>query len=191
MAKTSAEIERDFIQSLPAETGQNLEQWLKALKANPLDKRNEQIEWLKTERGWGHMNASLLVGIYHNHGRPVYGQASDLLENQFAKAEHLRPAFERLKAIVLERFPQAQLIPKKTYISFTQKREFLAVNVKSKELRLGLDLGDVAFSDNLQKAKLSGPMPRFTHMIVLGPEDTLHDRDWIWINQSHQRVHPG
>ena len=32
------------------------------------------------------MNASLLAGIYLNHGKPVYGSTDELLDNQFAKA---------------------------------------------------------------------------------------------------------
>lgn len=70
----------------------------------------------------------------------------------------------------LDRFlPAARLIPKKTYLSFTDVREFVAVNLRPGELRLCLDLGNEPFSTGLRKAVLTGPMPRFTHMLVLGP----------------------
>lgn len=65
--------------------------------------------------------------------------------------------------------PAARLIPKKTYLSFTDVREFVAVNLRPGELRLCLDLGNEPFSTGLRKAVLTGPMPRFTHMLVLGP----------------------
>ena len=59
------------------------------------------------------------------------------------------------------------MIPKKTYVSYAAKREFAAINIKSKEIRLGMDLGDQPFTEDLEKAKLTGPMPRISHMIVV------------------------
>lgn len=57
-------------------------------------KRNEVIAWLKSEHGFGHMNASLLAGIHANGGRPVYQSTDGLLESQFAKAVEMRPFYE-------------------------------------------------------------------------------------------------
>jgi predicted transport protein len=68
---------------------------------------------------------------------------------------------------IISEFQGTQLIPKKTYLSFTAVREFAAINVKPKEIRLGLDLGEEPFTEVLQKSKLIGPMPRISHMIIL------------------------
>ena len=60
---------------LEKETGKDLRAWMKIIDACPSKKRNEVIAWLKSEHGFGHMNASLLAGIHANGGKPVYRTA--------------------------------------------------------------------------------------------------------------------
>jgi hypothetical protein len=58
--------------------GKPLSEWVKVIAAAPVTKRNDLVKWLKEKNGFGHMNASLLAGIYLNHGKPVYGSTEDL-----------------------------------------------------------------------------------------------------------------
>ena len=70
-----------------------------------------------------------------------------------------------------------------------ENREFAAVNIKPKVLRIGLDLGDRAFDEKIEKAKLTGPMPRISHMVVLTDVAQL-DADLVdALKQSHSRCH--
>ena len=85
MAKTSTEIEQDFINGLKTETGKDLLYWLSTIKESGIEKRNDIIKWLKVKHGFGHMNANLLLGIYSNDGKPVYSSKQNLLDNQLAK----------------------------------------------------------------------------------------------------------
>lgn len=167
MQKTSGEFEKEFMDSLAATTGRDLASWLKTLDASGITKRNEMIAWIKSEHGFGHMNASLLAGLHANGGKPVYADTSELLDNQFAKAESMRPLFDELVGFIARTFESATVLPKKTYVSILEKREFAAINIKKAELRLGLDLGDRPFDDVVGKAKLTGPMPRISHQIVI------------------------
>ncbi|MCH8808011.1 MAG: hypothetical protein IH986_18245 [Planctomycetes bacterium] len=74
--------------------------------------------------------------------------------------------------------PRVEVHPTKTYVSFRGKREFAVASIKSKEIRVGLDLGDQPFRGRIEKAKTLGAMPRISHMIVVreaadvGPELT-------------------
>lgn len=76
MAKTSQQIEQEFIEGLKLSTGKDLKTWLSMVKKQGMEKRNDMINWLKKDLGFGHMNASLLIGIYLNDGKPVYANAS-------------------------------------------------------------------------------------------------------------------
>ncbi len=69
------------------------------------------------------------------------------------------------------------------------KREFAAVNIKPMELRIGLDLGDRPFDGNIEKAKLTGPMPRISHMVVLTEQHQLNDALADLLRASHARCH--
>jgi len=187
--KTSGEFEKEFMDGLEKRSGRNLSAWLETIDSFPSKKRNEVIAWLKSGHGFGHMDASLLGGIHRNGGKPVYASTDVLLDNQFAKAEVMRPFYEAFVVFIGENFPAATILPKKTYVSVLENREFAAINIKPKELRIGLDLGDRPFDEKIEKARLTGPMPRISHMVVLTDAGQL-DADLVdALKQSHSRSH--
>lgn len=187
MAKTPAEFEQEFIHTAKEKTGKSLEEWLDLVKPAGFTRQMEILNWLKREHHLNHMQAQFVAGIYLNDGKVVFQNETNLLENQFAKCEDMRPLFQHVSDRILKGFPGTQLIAKKTYLSFTDQREFAAINVKPKEIRLGIDLGDEPFDDLLQKAKLSGPMPRISHMVVLNNISQLNERVISYLNQSYNR----
>jgi len=187
MAKTPGEFEQEFIQTAKEKTGRSLDEWLEVIKPAGYTKQMEILKWLKEEHQLNHMQAGFLANIYLNNGQVVYQNESNLLDNQFAKCEEVRPLFESVSQKIISQFPDTQLIPKKTYVSFTAQREFAAINVKPKEIRLGLDLGDDAFNDILQKSKLSGPMPRISHMVVLTDISDFDEAVSAYLEKSYNR----
>jgi len=187
--KTSGEFEKEFMDGLKGSTGKDLSAWMKAIDGFGSKKRNEVIAWLKAEHGFGHMNASLLAGIYANGGKPVYQSTEGLLDAQFAKAAEMKDLFGAFLDFVKKTFPNSTVLPKKTYVSILENREFAAVNIKPKELRIGLDLGDRPFDDKIEKAKLSGPMPRISHMFVLTDPKQLDNSIAEALKESHSRCH--
>ncbi|MGE3468025.1 MAG: DUF5655 domain-containing protein [Pyrinomonadaceae bacterium] len=187
--KTSGEIEKEFIDGLKSSTGKDLKAWMTAIDGFGDKKRNDIIKVLKEQHGFGHMNASLLVGLHANGGKPVYASQDDLLENQFAKAADMKPLYNELIAFVQKAFPGTTILPKKTYVSIVDNREFGAINIKKAELRLGFDLGDRPFDGKVEKAKLTGPMPRISHMTVITDSGQLDAGIVDLLKQSHSRCH--
>lgn len=187
--KTSGEFEKEFVDGLEASTGNDLAAWMKIVDGCGTKKRNEVIAWLKTEHGFGHMNASLLAGIHANCGKLVYQSTDSLLDDQFAKAADMRALYEAFVAFIAENFPNTTFLPKKTYVSVLENREFGAVNIKKAELRIGLDLGDRPFDDAVEKAKLTGPMPRISHMVVATDTRRFNAELVDLLKQSHARCH--
>jgi hypothetical protein len=90
---------------------------------------------------------------------------------------------------VKKHFPNSTVLPKKTYVSILERREFAAINIKPKELRLGFDLGERAFDETVTKSKLSGPMPRISHMLVITDKAQLNNYLVKLLRLSHQRCH--
>lgn len=187
--KTSGEIEKEFIDNLKDSTGKDLADWLCEIKSSNLEKRNDILNLLKTDYHFGHMNASLLAGIYANGGKPVYGNTNELLENQFVKAETMRPLYDSLIKQIKNTFPNAAVLPKKTYISILEKREFAAINIKKTELRIGFDLGDRPFDEIVCKSKLTGPMPRISHQLTLIGEEQINGGLIELLQKSYSRSH--
>lgn len=188
MAKTSGEFEKEFIETSKEKTGKSVEQWSTIIKESGLGKQKEIMDFLKKDYGMNHLQANLMAGIFINGGKPVFIDEGNLLDNQFVKCQDIRPLYEQVSKKIMDEFKDTQLIPKKTYISFTAKREFAAINVKPGEIRLGMDLGDMPFNDRVMKTKLSGPMPRISHMVVL-KSMTDFDKELLeLLKKSYSRV---
>lgn len=66
-----AEKEREFVDGLAADTGRDLDQWMKAISAAGPAKRNDIIDWLR-QQGFAFPKASWLERIHHNGGRLIY-----------------------------------------------------------------------------------------------------------------------
>jgi hypothetical protein len=71
MAVDYAEKEREFLESLAADTGRDLSGWMTAISATSLTDRNAIIDWLR-QQGFLFARASWLERIHHNGGRPIY-----------------------------------------------------------------------------------------------------------------------
>ncbi len=71
------EKEREFLDSLKADTGRDLDEWMIEIRGQALTERNAIIDWLRRQ-GFRFSRASWLERIYHNGGKPIYaGQVDD------------------------------------------------------------------------------------------------------------------
>ncbi len=188
MAKSSYEVEKEFLEKIQKITGKTLQEWMEIFNKRGFSKRNEVLYWLKTEHGFGHVNASLLGGVYVNNGRPVYADSNELLDNQFKNREQLRALFDYLIEMIRNEFDGVAIIPKKTYVSISGKREFAAIAIKSKEIRLGMDLGDMAFNEEITPSKSLGAMPRISHMLFLTEKEQLNKKVVGCLHTANNRV---
>jgi hypothetical protein len=71
MSTDYAQMEREFLSSLKADTGRDLAAWMVAIQAQDLAHRNDIIDWLR-QQGFMFARASWLERIHHNGGRPIY-----------------------------------------------------------------------------------------------------------------------
>lgn len=66
-----AEVERQFLATLEADSGRTLEAWMAAIEVQGLAHRNDVIDWLRRQ-GFMFSKASWLERIHNNGGRPIY-----------------------------------------------------------------------------------------------------------------------
>lgn len=72
MAKTSGEIENEFIKNIKQKTGKTLKQWLALIRESGQRNRETIHAWLRKRYMLDYLQAQLLAGIYLNNGKPVY-----------------------------------------------------------------------------------------------------------------------
>lgn len=71
MSTDYGEKERQFLETLKADTGRALEDWMGAIAAQGLSGRNEIIDWLR-QQGFMFSKASWVERIHNNGGKPIY-----------------------------------------------------------------------------------------------------------------------
>lgn len=94
MATDYAGKEREFVASLGADTGRDLDGWMQAISGAGHAHRNDIIDWLR-QSGFTFANASWLERIHHNGGRLIYADDAPAIERaepRLAKAAAPRTA---------------------------------------------------------------------------------------------------
>ncbi len=188
MAKEARELEQAFIASLEDETGADLADWMRIVEAAGMQKNNEIVKWLKSEKDFNHMQATMLAGIFLNGGEPVFHYPT-LFRKIFAGKEKQRPLYDAIVANLQDSLPQILFIPTKTYVSIEEERVFGCAKINKTNIRVGLDLGDEPFGDYARKGVGLGAMPNITHMIELKDAAQIDERLAAYTRQAYERAH--
>jgi predicted transport protein len=98
-----------------------------------------------------------------------------VLEKLVATAKGYRPLYNHLEAQIRRAIPGVIIAARDRYVAFGAPLEFAAVTLHPTEIRLGLSLGDRAFDARLLQARLRGPGPGITHMVVLTDARQVND----------------
>jgi hypothetical protein len=122
--------------------------------------------------------------------KPVQGPANAAaeLEKLVSTAKGYRPLYHMLEAQIRQAVPGVAVSPQGRYVSFGAPNELAAVTLHPTEVRLGLDLGDRPFDAVVQQAKMRGPGPAITHMIVLTDARQVDERLLALVRAAHHRV---
>ena len=126
-------------------TGKAVPEWVKIAKASGLEKHGQIVKFLKTDHGFTHGYANLVA---HQTLASSADQQDDddLVANQYSgpKAD-LKPIYDKVIAAVQSFGSDAELSPKKAYVSLRRKKQFglvqpstktrvdLGINIKGKE----------------------------------------------------------
>ncbi len=188
MAKETREIEQSFLASLAQETGAELAEWMETLRSTGLTKNNELVRWLKNERAFNHLQATLLTGIFLNDGEPVFHYPT-LFQRLFAGKEGQKALYDTIVRAIEAELPSALFIPTKTYVSLEEDCVFGCVKINKGNIRVGLDLGREPFGEYLQKGVGLGAMPNITHMVELSDVREIDERLPLAARQAYQRNH--
>jgi len=132
-----------MIENLAKNTGKTLEEWIAIVKPQKLEKHGAILKWLKAEHGFTHGFANLVA---HKTLASDAGSQDDddLIKNQYAKKQNLKPIYDLLKREISKFGNDIEFAPKKAYVSVRRKKQFaliqpstakrLDIGIKSKKL---------------------------------------------------------
>ena len=187
--KSSADYEKEFINSILEKTGKSLNAWMNEIKQTSLSKTKEITKWAKMQK-LNHMQATFLAGIYLNDGKATLADTSALENKLFATKEEWKPVFEKLKKELKETIPEVSITSTKTYLEFKGKKLFAMAKIMKSMVRVGMDLGELPFDKYVMKGKGLGAMPRISHMVEVKSIDDINSKILQYLQLAYTRVHP-
>jgi len=165
-------------------TGKKFEVWLTLMKKEKFSKHGEIVKRLKEQHGMGHGYANLVATHVVNSNTPATAD-DGLLEVQYAGAKAaLRPFYEKLATAVRKFGDDAELSPKKTYVSLRRAKQFGLIQPSTADrLDVGLNLKGVAPKGRLEASGSFNAM--VTHRVrVTAVEDI--DAELIgWLKSAY------
>jgi hypothetical protein len=185
MPNGPAEMAVAMARTLPEKTGRSLEDWHALLLAKGPEGYRQRVEWLKREHGLGHSTAEMITNSvdYFAHS------PDELRDAQYAGAKAaLRPIYDRVAEAVQALGRDAQLDPRKTFVSLRRAQQFGLVQATTRSrVDLGLKLRGVEPSGRLQAAPGFGS-GNITHRVGLSVADEVDDEVVGWLRQAYAGV---
>jgi hypothetical protein len=147
----------DYAGRLYEQTGEDVWTWNDRIRSDAPNDESGLRGWLNEREIRGYMQHLLIMERF---GYPDYLQTTDeeLIDNQYADREHLRPIFDRLILTVQSNHPKVEIVGRKTYVPlYTPRRQFAVVKATTrKRIDLGLRLDGQEQRGRLLPAKSLG-----------------------------------
>ncbi len=187
MSKSTQEIEREFLENIEQITGIDYEAWADLLRSSTVNKKNDMISWLKSHHKLNHVHANILTAVYLNGGKPVHLTDVELKNALFEKKENMRQFYEAVLSELIQAVPEMVVVPSKNYVVLQTSRDFGLIHIRTKEIRLGLDLGDIPLDDELLEWGNFLGQPRMKHMVIIRELTDLNAAVYEYVQMAVQR----
>lgn len=153
MTKTPDDALATMIANYEKNTGKPLEAWIAIARKSGIAKHGEIVKMLKEKHGMGHGYANV-VAMKTLAGDGGEAAGEDLVAAQYAGAKAgLRPIYDRLAAAVAKFGADAELSPKKTYVSLRRSKQFGLIQPSTADrLDVGINLKGVAAKGRLENS---------------------------------------
>lgn len=186
MHSSPEEMAQAMIANMKEKTGKTLPQWLKITKKEGLEKHGQIVKFLKGDHGMTHGFANLVA---HKTLESDAGSASstdELVEAQYAGAKaELRPIYDALVAVVAKLGKDAELAPKKSYVSLRRSKQFGLIQPSTKtRVDLGLNMKGVEPDGRLEASGSFNSM--VTHRVRLESKADVNAEVKRWIKQAYE-----
>ncbi|MBC2778335.1 DUF4287 domain-containing protein [Parasphingopyxis marina] len=183
---TPEEMAASMIANMPEKTGKPLDAWLGIVAKAGVEKHGAIVKMLKTEHGMSHGFANLVAHKALEAGGAT--QAGDLVAAQYAgdKAA-LRPIYDAIVKAVQSFGADAELAPKKTYVSLRRSKQFGLVQPSTKtRVDLGLNLKGVEPSGRLEASGSFNAM--VSHRVRLERPGDVDGEVKGWLKDAYGRA---
>jgi len=185
MARSPEEMKATMIAGLKEKTGRALDEWRQVLHAAGLTKHKELVNLLKTQHGMTHGYANMIALQVLGADSHTATDAQALVDCQYSGAKaNLRPIYDALLVAVKKFGKDAEISPKRAYVSLRRRKQFAIVQPStSTRVDVGLVLPAVKPNERLEASGTFNAM--MTHRIRVGTPSEVDNELVRWLRQAY------
>ena len=173
--------------SIEEKYGKPFSHWVDLIRSSGLEKHGEMMKVLKSEHGFTHGFANLVV---HKARESDAGSSTSdsLVDQQYAKTkEHLKPIYDKLVKQVSKFGKDVELAPKKSYVSLRRSKQFALVQPSTKtRVDIGINLKGKTPTDRLEASGSFNAM--VSHRVRITDIKQI-DKELIgWLKEAYENA---
>ncbi len=177
--------DKTMIANLEIKFGKSLDQWIKIVKKEKLEKHGDILKFLKENHGFTHGYANLVSMKAREADAGSAESEEQLIVDQYKGKENLKPIYEKLLKEISKIGKDIEIAPKKAAVSFRRKRQFALVQPSTKtRIDLGLKIKDKEQAGRLEGSGPFGTM--CTHRIKLADPKEVDKEVLSWIKEAYE-----
>ena len=167
--------------------GKSVDEWVKIVRAGDFEKHGQIVKYLKTEHGFTHGYANYVAHATLKSAAAFQDDGDALVEAQYAKKEHFKPIYEKLKKEIAKMGDDIEFVPKKANVSVKRKYQFVLIQPSTKtRMDLGLKLKGKDTGDRLEGSGPFGSM--CTHRVQVTDIGDIDKELLGWIKEAYEKA---
>lgn len=179
--------DQTMIKNIKEKFGKPLEEWIKILKNEKLNKHGEILKFLKEKHGFTHGYANLVSMKARKTDAGSVDKEDDLITDQYKGKENLKPIYDKIITEISKFGNDIEIAPKKAAVSLRRKRQFALVQPSTKtRVDLGLKLKDKEIKGRLEGSGPFGIM--CTHRVKLTEPKEVDKEVITWLKEAYEKA---
>ena len=175
-----------MVRNIEAKTGRRVAAWIALARRSGFAKHGQIVKWLKSEHKIGHSYANYIA--LQTIKPDSEGAAEDPIAALFSGPKSgLKPVYDKVIAIVTKFGRDAEIAPKKSYVSLRRNKQFALLQPStSTRLDLGLILKGIKPSGRLEASGSFNTM--FTHRVRITSQADVDAEVKAWLKQAYDEA---
>jgi predicted transport protein len=179
--------DQTMIDNLKIKFGKSLEEWIKILKKEKLEKHGEILKFLKEKHGFTHGYANLVSMKLRKTDAGSVENQDDLVADQYKGKEQLKPIYDKIIKSISKFGTDIEIAPKKAAVSLRRKRQFALIQPSTKtRIDLGLKIKDKEINGRLENSGPFGIM--CTHRVKLSSPNEVDKEVLSWLKEAYEKA---
>ena len=176
-----------MIENLQKNTGRSMDEWVKIVQKEKIEKHGEMIKFLKEKHKLTHGYANLIAHKSKGSDAGSAENKDSLIDAQYKGKEHFIPVYENLMEQINKFGKDIEIAPKNAYVSLRRKKQFAILQPAAKtRFEVGINLKGQPAKGKLEEIKSASSM--CSHKINISDIKDIDKEVFEWLKKAYDNA---